>query len=132
LTCSGVNPDTATSCNSANASSGSSCTMDCRVGCGFQALGLKYCTCEGGVYASCPCPAPDNWMGAETAPPCVSPDGTAEALDDEPCTTEWEQCIGSEMPAGTTTPRGCACLTNRVTQALQWYCGSTNRWFRPE
>ncbi len=133
ITCDAVNPDA--SCISADARTGSSCTIDCRVGCGFQTMGLKYCTCAGGVYASCPCPKPENYLGAPTAPPCsqfASPDGTADALDDLPCTTEWDQCIGSEVSPGSTTPRGCACITNRITNALQWYCGSTNRWFAPE
>jgi hypothetical protein len=128
-TCFPVNPDP--SCNSTNARSGSACSIDCRVACGFQNMGLKICTCEGGVYAQCPCPPPENYLGAPTAPACQTSDGTTEELDDTPCTTEWEQCIGTDAVTGN-TPRGCACLTNRLTGTLQWYCGSTNRWFAAE
>ena len=117
-TCFPVNPDP--SCNSTNARSGSACSIDCRVACGFQKMGLKICTCEGGVYAQCPCPPPENYLGAPTAPPCQTSDGTTEELDDTPCSTEWEQCIGTDAVTGN-TPRGCACLTNRLTGTLQWY-----------
>ncbi len=128
--CFPINPDE--SCNSTNARSGSECTIDCLVGCGFQTMGLKTCVCQSGFYSTCPCPKPENYLGAPTAPPCQTPDGTGntEGLDDEPCTVEWEQCIGTDAVNGN-TPRGCACLTNRLSGALQWYCGSTNRWFAP-
>jgi hypothetical protein len=139
--CQGANPDprcpplnTDANCNTSNARSGSSCTQDCLVTCGFQNMGLKTCTCAGGSYSQCPCPRPDNYMGAETAPPCNtlgSPDGSADALDDLPCETEWAQCIGNDVVTGN-TPRGCACLRNIVSNDLQWYCGSTNRWFQPQ
>lgn len=128
-TCYPVNEDP--SCNTTLARSGSACTKNCLVACGYASMGLKTCTCESGVYSSCPCPKPESYLGAATAPPCASPDGTAEALDDQPCTVEWDQCIGSDVVTGN-TPRGCACMLNRLTSALQWYCGSTNRWFAPQ
>jgi hypothetical protein len=128
-TCFPVNTDA--SCNSTNARTGSICSRDCRVGCGYQQMGLKICTCAGGVYSQCPCPRPDGYMGAATAPNCTTPDGMTTALDDQPCTVEWEQCIGSDPVTGN-TPRGCVCMTNRLSGALQWYCGSTNRWFAPQ
>jgi hypothetical protein len=128
-TCFPVNSDA--SCNSTNAKTGSACTRDCRVACGFQQYGLKICSCAGGVYSQCPCPKPDSYQGAATAPPCQTPDGMTTALDDQPCTSEWAQCIGSDPVSGN-TPRGCVCMTNRLSGTLQWYCGSTNRWFAPQ
>ena len=118
-------------CDTANARTGGQCTQDCAIACGFQRMGTKVCTCEEGVYISCPCPRPQEYLGspyAEVA--CPSSDGTAAELDDTPCDTEWDQCIGTDLVTGT-TPRGCACLVSRDTGALQWFCGSTNRWFNP-
>jgi hypothetical protein len=127
-TCFPGNPDE--NCDSTNARTGSTCARDCRVACGFQQMGLKICTCAGGVYSQCPCPKPEGYLGAATAPPCETPDGTTDALDDQPCSMEWQQCIGSDPVTGN-TPRGCVCMTNRLSGTLQWYCGSTNRWFAP-
>ncbi len=139
--CQGASPDprcfpvnTDANCNSSDARSGAACTQDCLVACGFQSMGLKTCSCASGSYSQCPCPRPPEYLGAETAPDCDtlgSPDGTAEALDDLPCTTEWAQCIGNDPVTGN-TPRGCACMKHIVSGMLQWFCGSTNRWFQPE
>jgi hypothetical protein len=129
--CAGINPDL--NCNSSRARSGESCTTDCLVPCGYQTMGLKTCSCAQGTYSQCPCPKPDEYLGAPTAPDCStmdSPDGSADALDDLPCTVEWAQCIGNDRVDGN-TPRGCACMKHIVTGNLQWFCGSTNRWFIP-
>lgn len=122
-------------CTSANAKSGATCAVDCTIPCGFQRLGTKVCSCVGGVYVTCPCPAPPGWQGAATAPPCdvvvpASASGLASALKNAPCDTEWAECVGREPFSGN-TPQGCACLTNPATGKLQWYCGSTNKWFTP-
>jgi hypothetical protein len=124
-TCEGVNLDP--SCNSTNAKTGATCTKDCQLGCGFLRMGLKYCTCLNGAYTQCPCPKPDSYLGAATAPLCPG-DGLTANSDDQPCTTEWEQCIGTDMVTGS-TPRGCACLKDPVGGTLSWICGSTNKWF---
>jgi hypothetical protein len=124
----GANSDA--NCTSTNAKTGMSCTVDCMIPCGFQALGTKVCTCIGGVYSACPCPAPAGWQGAATAPYCDTPDGTGltTAIKNTACMTEFQECIGKDQVTGT-TPQGCACLNNPTTNSLQWYCGSTNRWF---
>ncbi len=118
------------SCTLSGASQRARCTEDCTVACGFQSMGTMVCTCEYGEYISCPCPRPAEYLGSPNAGPCLSSDGSASELDDTPCDTEWAQCIGTD-PVTATTPRGCACLVNRDTGALQWFCGSTNGWFNP-
>lgn len=127
--CAGVNCDP--NCNSSFAETGATCTQSCYVSCGFQRLGMKTCTCTSGTYSQCPCPRPEGYLGAPTAPRCTLGDGNTAALVGLPCMTEWEQCIGSDVVTGN-TPRGCACLKNPLNGELRWYCGSTNRWFRPE
>jgi hypothetical protein len=131
----GTNPDP--NCTSTNAKSGMSCTVDCTIPCGYQSLGTKICTCVGGVYSACPCPAPTApaWQGALSAPYCdvVVPSDTSGLttnLKNNPCDTMWQECIGRDAVTGT-TPQGCVCLTNPVANppAMQWYCGSTNKWF---
>ena len=62
-----------------------------------------------------------------TAPPCAN-NGTVAMMKGTACTTEWEQCITSDAPSGTTY-QGCACMMGN--SGLQWYCGSTNKWFNP-
>lgn len=122
-------------CTSTNAKTGMSCTVDCTIPCGFQGLGTKVCTCVGGVYSACPCPAPPNWMGAATADYCdvvvpTDTGGLAATLKSATCDTEWSECVGRDAVTGN-TPQGCACLSNPATTppTLQWYCGSTNKWF---
>jgi hypothetical protein len=104
------------------------CTVDCCVTCGFNGIGQKICTCSGGAFTACPCPVPAAYKGAPTAPYCTTPDGMTAGLKNMPCTTEWEECIGKDPVSGT-TPQGCVCMNNPTTNALQWYCGSTNKWF---
>jgi hypothetical protein len=115
-------------CTSTNAKTGAACTVDCIIPCGYQGLGTKTCTCTTGTYASCPCPKPTTYMGAATAPYCTTADGTTTTLKNTACTTEWQECIGKDLVSGS-TPQGCVCLLNATTNALQWYCGSTNKWF---
>jgi hypothetical protein len=115
-------------CTSTNAKTGAACTVDCIIPCGYQALGTKTCTCTTGTYASCPCPKPTTYMGAATAPYCSTADGTTTTLKNTACTMEWQECIGKDLVSGS-TPQGCVCLLNATTNALQWYCGSTNKWF---
>jgi hypothetical protein len=115
-------------CNTTYAKSGATCTMDCVIGCGFEGMGTKTCTCMGGVYTMCPCPKPAEYLGAATAPYCPG-DGMTVALDDMPCEAEWDQCIGKDAVSGT-TPRGCVCMKDADNaDALTWFCGSTNKWF---
>jgi hypothetical protein len=125
-------------CNTSEASTDATCNIDCTVPCGFAQLGTKYCSCIGGVYAQCPCPRPDAYQGKQFAKYCDDPDfplawdtGLMQAVKGNPCPTEWEQCIARDVPPGS-TPRACACLANPSNGALQWYCGSTNKWFFPE
>jgi hypothetical protein len=114
------------SCSSALAKTGAPCTTDCNIGCGFNAIGTKTCTCSGGFYSACPCPKPAAYMGAATAPYCPG-DGMTAALKKMPCTKEWDECIGKD--ANTGTPAGCACLKDPTSNSLVWACGSTNKWF---
>lgn len=123
-------------CTSSDASSGSRCTRNCLVTCGFRPkngdkLGTKVCSCIGGAYAQCPCFKPSSYAGAETAPLCDTSDGTTTHIKDTPCDTEWEECIGTDAVTGS-TPRGCVCLKNANDDGMEWKCGSTNRWFRLE
>jgi hypothetical protein len=122
----GGNPDP--NCTTANARTGAACTRDCLIGCGFNGIGTKTCTCVSGAYSECPCPRPAGYMGAATAPYCATPDGTTTALKNMPCATEWDQCIGKDVVTGT-TPQGCACLRDPASTMLLWACGSTNKWF---
>ena len=45
--CEGINTDA--NCNTTNASTDAACTKDCAVECGFDGMGLKICSCEGGI-----------------------------------------------------------------------------------
>lgn len=125
-------------CTSANAKSDATCTKDCKIGCGFDQLGTKLCSCLGGVYSQCPCPRPETYKGPETAKYCDDADfpsatetGLMEEMKGLPCETEWEQCIARDAPPGS-TPRGCVCMLNLTTNHPEWHCGSTNKWFLPE
>jgi hypothetical protein len=92
-------------------------------------MGIKSCSCGAdGVYVSCACPRPAGYLGAATAPFCGAAGGMTAAIKNTPCSTEWAECIGTDAVTGT-VPQGCACLRNPTTNALQWYCGSTNKWF---
>jgi hypothetical protein len=115
-------------CTSALVKTGAACVCDCVIGCGFQARGTKHCVCQGGLYTSCVCVKPPDYMGAPTAPYCDTPDGTTLALKKMPCAREWDECIGKDPVSGT-TPQGCACLRDETTAQLMWACGSTNNWF---
>ena len=130
------NPDP--NCTSSGAKTDMACSIDCQIGCGFDQLGTKVCSCQGGVYSQCPCPRPAAYKGADLAKLCNDPEfpsatetGLMEEMKGNPCTTEWEECIATDIPPGT-TPRGCVCMMNLVTEQLQWYCGSTNKWFALE
>jgi hypothetical protein len=124
----GSGSSTDPNCTSTNAKTGATCTVDCIIPCGYQGLGTKTCSCAAGVYSACPCPKPTTYAGAATAPYCTTADGTTTTLKNTACTMEWQECIGKDLVSGT-TPQGCACLRNAQTNALQWYCGSTNKWF---
>lgn len=125
-------PSPDANCTSSLAKTNATCTVDCCIACGFNALGTKTCTCDGTVYTACPCAKPSNWMGAATAEACTSVignDGLVDTNDETPCTTEWTQCIAADAPSGS-TPKGCVCLPDpEAGGALQWSCGSTNKWF---
>lgn len=120
-------------CNSSNAKSGASCHKDCITGCGFtragEKLGIKVCPCSAGVYWECPCFKSVAYQGPEVAPLCPNPGGAAHA-DGSPCDQEWDACVSTDPVSGS-TPRGCLCLESSGG-ALEWDCGSTNRWFRLE
>jgi hypothetical protein len=118
-------------CTSTNAKTGMACTVDCILPCGYQGIGTKTCTCTNGAYSMCPCPRPASFMGAATAPTCASvgsPDGTAAMLKNMACTTQWAECIGSDLVSGS-TPQGCVCMLNATSNTMQWVCASTNKWF---
>jgi hypothetical protein len=119
-------------CTTSLAKTDATCTVDCCVACGFNALGTKTCTCDGTVFTACPCAPPPDWQAGGTADACTSVignDGLVETNDETPCTTEWEKCIAADPPSGT-TPRGCVCLPDpKAGGALRWSCGSTNKWF---
>ncbi len=105
------------------------------VGCGFFEMGTKTCTCAGGIYDNCSCPKPDSYLGAPTAQYCdsLTTDGMGmiASLNDTPCTTEWDECVGRDAVTGP-TPKGCACLHNpEFNNDLMWKCQSTNQWFMP-
>jgi hypothetical protein len=117
-------------CTTTLARSGASCTVDCTIPCGYMRLGTKVCSCVGDRYSMCVCARPSSFLGAARAPYCPTADGTTAPLKNTPCTTEWEECIGKE-PIGGNTPQGCVCMTDPTVNALQWKCGSTNKWFAP-
>ena len=119
-----------------NPKEGQPCSELCSVPCGFLEMGTKTCTCLSGIYDNCSCPRPDAYQGAPYGPSCTAftkdGSGLTSELEDKPCTTEWQQCIG-EDPVTTVTPQGCACLSNpALGGALTWICQSTNQWFVPE
>lgn len=118
-------------CPNLNGSAERQCAQDCLGTCGFQEMGLRRCRCESGIYALCPCSRPAEYLGAATAPYCDTSDNTSFELDGMPCDTEWQQCVSTDPVTGS-TPRGCACLVDRQTCALRWFCQSTNQWFQPE
>jgi hypothetical protein len=122
----GTNPDEF--CNKSNASTWKECSRDCITHCGFNALGTKVCTCRDGFYTGCPCFKPADWGGAPTAPLCDTPNGASAPLKGNPCTREWQQCIGTE-PVPSTSPQACVCLKADAQGSLAWSCGSTNSWF---
>lgn len=132
-TCYPLNTDA--SCTSSDAKTGAVCSRDCQIGCGFQGIGTKLCSCSGGAYSQCPCPRPETFLAAAEAPLCGdaqgAPDGLTEPIKGLPCETEWEACIGTDAITGT-TPRGCVCMMHPTEMTLQWSCGSTNKWFKLE
>ena len=124
-------------CNSALAKTGAECTQDCEIPCGYADLGTKTCTCGAdGTFSACPCPRPAAYKGGPTAPFCDDPEnfsaatdtGLMDSLKGLECTEEFLQCIARDV-ADSDTPRGCVCLTHPIEGNLQWYCGSTNKWF---
>ncbi len=123
-------------CTTALAKTGAACTVNCCLSCGLGALGTKTCACDGTMYTACPCPRPATYLGknpttgdAATAPNCNETAGTTTVLlKNTACTTEWNQCIGTDSVAGS-TPLGCVCMKDPATTMLKWYCGSTNKWF---
>jgi hypothetical protein len=127
-------------CNTSDASTGAFCNQSCCLGCGFLysgvQMGTKTCACPvgGGAFTACPCPKPDTYLGAPTAPSCTtkgSITGQSAELKDKPCDTLWDECVGSEAPNGATY-QGCVCLPNsKVDAAFGWDCRSTNKWFGP-
>jgi hypothetical protein len=130
--CAPLNPDE--SCTTTYAKTGAECSRDCQIGCGFQSLGTKYCSCSEGKYSQCPCPRPDTLMAPAEAPLCATygaEDGLTTGLKSRPCDEEWAACVGQDPVTGT-TPQGCVCMQHEVTHALLWVCGSTNKWFKME
>jgi hypothetical protein len=89
------------------------------------------CSCiKATAGAQWACGAPSLLGVAEGAAPC-SDYGTGDErqLKDQPCTSEWQECIARNWVDGT-TPHGCVCLSTNGT--LAWACASTNKWFVPE
>jgi len=131
VSCAGP-PSPDPNCTTSLAKTDATCTVDCCVACGFNALGAKTCSCDGTVFTACPCSPPAGWQASGTADACttvIGNDGLVETNDETPCDTEWEKCIAADPPSGT-TPRGCVCLPDpEAGGALMWSCGSTNKWF---
>lgn len=121
-------PSPDSSCTTADAKTGATCTKHCCIQCGFGGIGNKFCTCRDGIYSMCPCVPPDTWHGPSTAPTCPTADGTTTTLKNTLCSVEWQACVGTDPVSGS-TPQGCVCMNNPATSRLQWYCGSTNKWF---
>ncbi len=136
------NPDVATSCNSAGAKVGATCTQNCCVGCGIDSLGAETCTCTNKKYATCTCPRPATWtaLGGECGDsscmtvggPC-SPQGYASAtgapqganiLDGQDCVMNGNVCFTAE--AGGT--HGCVCASLPSGDFVM-RCGLVNGWF---
>lgn len=125
-------------CNSTLAKTGAACSQDCIIPCGYADLGTKTCTCGAdGTFSACPCPRPPAYLGGPTAPfcndavnfPAATETGLMDTLKGLPCTEEFMQCIARDLDPSSDTPRGCSCLTHPIEGNLQWYCGSTNKWF---
>jgi hypothetical protein len=132
---SGACPDPITgNCNTTCAKTDAVCNEDCDVVCGYNGIGTKHCTCQGGVYIECPCPRPAAFLGPTRAPYCdvkLGGDGMMASYDETDCTVEWEACISRDQHTG--TPRGCVCMQDPDADfALKWSCGSTNKWFAAE
>jgi hypothetical protein len=125
----GAPASTDPSCMSnSTAKEGAMCTQDCMVECGYHGVGTKTCTCGGGIFTQCHCPKPAAYLGAATAGYCMTADGTTTLLNKQPCTTEWDECVGKDVVTSV-TPMGCACMKD-TTGTLTWICGSTNQWYK--
>ena len=111
-----------------------------------DAIGLK-CVGEKDPEMACTCTANaggvGNWLCSATSAHMPPPDapkcedfgsGMRGPLDrtEEACDTRWDLCVARDYYLESTAPRGCACLSRDGGLTLEWICGSTNRWFRPE
>lgn len=101
-------------------SQGDRCTKDCVTTCqGGSAT--KVCTCEGGVFISCPCLPPDGWPypPGQTAPWCDAITGHPLALRNETCEVDGLSCISTQAPE-----QGCRCELTADAARLAWNCGN--------
>jgi hypothetical protein len=136
------NTDVATSCNSANAKSGATCTQDCCISCGIADLGTQTCTCTQGKYSACACPIPDTWstLGGicgdsaclTSGGPCA-PQGYASAagapahanvLNGATCYQNGNVCFTAEADG----KHGCLCASTASGDFVM-ECGLVNGWF---
>jgi hypothetical protein len=84
------------------------------------------CTCTGGIW-NCGASAGLSAAAVECE---AQGSGLQAILKNDPCDQEWQVCIARDFNPTGTSPRGCLC--RRSGAALEWYCGSTNRWWRAE
>lgn len=92
------------------------------------------CICATTATSTVPmwqCGLAANQGVAPGAPECESlGTGMQAVLKNKPCFKEWELCIARDYNPDGTSPRGCGCFEK--DGSLEWYCGSTNRWWRAE
>jgi hypothetical protein len=138
------NPDVATSCTTESAKVGATCTQNCCLACGIDALGQQTCTCSTASkkYSTCACPRPATWttIGGEcgdskclTAGGPCSPQGYASAtgapaganiLDGQDCVMNGNVCFTAEADGA----HGCVCASTPSGDFVM-RCGLVNAWF---
>jgi hypothetical protein len=104
------------------ASQGFACSKDCITPC-HSGLAIKVCTCEGGVFVSCPCLPPEGWPyppGVE-APWCDALSSLPKALNGDPCPAIDMECLSEQLPG-----EGCRCMANAAPSLPPiWVCGES-------
>jgi hypothetical protein len=104
------------------ASQGWACSRDCVTTC-HSDTAIKVCTCEAGVFVSCPCLPPEGWPHPEgvEAPWCDALSSLPEALSGSACPAADLECLSDQVPG-----QGCRCMPNpNPTAPPLWVCGDT-------
>jgi hypothetical protein len=145
--CQAANPDSdpggacADDCQSVGC--GRSCTQDCCVSCGIDAMGIKACTCPvpGAPFANCTCSPPAGFPSGLTggacsplgyaaiAVPLTDTDPAAFSMKGLPCAlANAEKVVCFTKESTTASERGCICRLDSPGVSTM-HCGSVNHWF---